>query len=305
MNRWEGISEFVAVAETENFTRAGERLGVSTAHVSRQIRSLEDRLACKLLYRTTRRVSLTEIGTLYYQRCRTALDGLEEAERAVTNLQTTPRGRIKLTAPVTYGEETIAPLVNEFVARYPELSVTLELTNQTMDLVEGGFDLAIRLGRLKDSSLMARKLATRTLHVCGSPDYIRTHGSPHTLSELDRHSCLLGSNDFWRFREQGRERIVRVRGRLHCNSGKTLTDAALRGIGLAQLPDYYVRDHLRDGRLISLLDAYREPEEGIWAVHPHNRHQSPKVRMLVDYLMENIAGQRAQGFGSFSTSETL
>ncbi|MDC0662078.1 LysR substrate-binding domain-containing protein [Marinobacter sp. SS21] len=301
INPWEGVSEFVAVAETESFTQAGKRLGASTAHVSRQVRNLEERLACKLFHRTTRKVSLTEVGNLYYQRCRSALDGLEEAERAVTNLHNTPRGSIKLTAPVTYGEEVIAPLVNTFVARYPELSLHMELTNRTVDLVDGGFDLAIRLGRLQDSSLVARKLATRTLHVCGSPEYIRTHGRPHSLSELDRHNCLVGSNDFWRFRDQGRERIIRVHGRLHCNSGKALTDAALKGIGLVQLPDYYVEAHLQAGRLISMLEPYQEPEEGIWAVYPHARHQSTKVRMLVDYLMANVTEPASQSSGSANT----
>lgn len=288
MAHWEGVSEFVAVAETESFTQAGRRLGISTAQVSRQVRNLEDRLASKLLYRTTRKVSLTEAGSLYYQHCRAVLDGLDEAERAITNLQGTPRGRIKLTAPVTYGEDIIAPLVNEFVARYPALTVSLHLTNQTVDLIDGGYDLAIRLGKLQDSTLIARKLATRTLHVCGSASYIRTHGRPHSLSELEQHNCLQGSNDFWRFREQGRERTIRVRGNLHCNSGKGLVDAALKGIGLVQLPDYYVQPYLDDGSLISMLENVREPEEGIWALYPQNRHLSQKVRMLVDHLAANI-----------------
>lgn len=290
MSTWEGVSEFVAVAETESFTRAGQQLGISTAQVSRQVRNLEDRLASKLLYRTTRKVSLTEAGTLYYQHCRLVLDGLDEAERAVSSLQGTPRGKIKLTAPVTYGEEVIAPLVNDFLARHPALSITLHLTNQTVDLVDGGFDLAIRLGKLRDSTLIARKLATRTLHVCGSVQYIRTHGRPHSLSELEQHNCLVGSNDFWRFREDGRERNVRVSGSLHCNSGKSLVDAALRGVGLVQLPDYYVQPHLDDGTLIPMLEQNREPEEGIWALYPQNRHLSHKVRLLVEHLVNHIGG---------------
>lgn len=286
---WEGISEFVAVADTNSFTQAAKRLGISTAQVSRQVRNLEDRLATRLLYRTTRKVSLTEAGALYYQHSRSVLEALEAAEQAVSSLQEAPQGKIRITAPVTYGEDVIVPLVNTFLSRYPRLDITVQLTNQTVDLIEGGYDLAIRLGRLKDSSLAARKLASRTLHVCASPDYLKRNGCPHTLNELDRHNCLLGSNDFWRFRESGRERLMRVQGNLRCNSGKSLADAALKGIGLVQLPDYYVQHHLDSGALLPMLENFREPEEGIWAVFPHNRHLSPKIRMLLDHLVSATA----------------
>lgn len=293
MYPWEGVSEFVAVADSGSFTQAARRLGVSTAQISRQVRNLEDRLATRLLYRTTRKVSLTEAGQLYYQHSRSVLDGLEAAEQAVTHLQSSPQGKIRLTAPVTYGEDVVVPLVNDFLARYPRLEVTVHLTNQTVDLVDGGFDLAIRLGRLKNSSLVARKLASRTLHVCASRDYIHRHGAPHTLNELDQHNCLLGSNDFWRFREHGRERLMRVQGNLRCNSGKSLADAALKGIGLVQLPDYYVQHYLDQGLLLPMLESFQEPEEGIWAVLPHNRHLSPKIRMLVDHLVEATSTPKA------------
>ena len=156
---WEGVSEFVAVAEAESFTAAAKRLGISTAQVSRQVSALESRLSTKLLYRTTRKVSVTEAGQTYYQYCRQVLDGLEEAERAMTNLQLIPKGKLRLTAPVTYGEKVIAPLVNDFILRYPELEVQLNLTNQKLDLVGGGYDLAIRLGKLEDSSMMAKRLS--------------------------------------------------------------------------------------------------------------------------------------------------
>lgn len=203
MYRWEGVNEFVAVAETESFTRAASRLGVSTAQVSRQVSSLEARLSTRLFYRTTRRVSATEAGQIYYQHCRQVLDALEQAERSITNMQLVPRGRLRLTAPVTYGEKSIAPLVNDFVARYPELDVEMNLTNQTLDLVAEGYDLAVRLGKLEDSSLMARRLASRTLYVCASPAYLSAHGTPHSLSELEHHNCLQGNLDYWRFQEAG------------------------------------------------------------------------------------------------------
>lgn len=285
---WEGVSEFVAVAEMESFTGAAKRLGISTAQVSRQISALETRLSTKLFYRTTRKVSVTEAGQIYYQHCRQVLDGLEEAERTITNLQLAPRGKLRLTAPVTYGEKTIAPLVNDFVLRYPELEVQMRLTNQKLDLVAEGYDLAVRLGKLEDSSMMARRLASRTQYVCASPDYLSTYGVPHTLSELELHNCLQGNLDYWRFQDQGKARNIRVKGNIRCNSGWALLDAALKGIGIVQLPDYYVQPSLASGQLISLLEHYQEPDDGIWALYPHNRHLSPKVRMLLDFLSEAL-----------------
>ncbi|WP_078083325.1 LysR substrate-binding domain-containing protein [Microbulbifer mangrovi] len=288
MGKWEGVSEFVAVAEAGSFTGAARKLGISTAQVSRQVSALEARLSTKLLYRTTRKVSVTEVGTVYYQHCRQVLDGLAEAERAVTDLQQVPRGRLRLTAPVTYGETTLAPLVNDFALRYPELQVEMELTNQKLDLVAEGYDLAIRLGQLTDSSMMARRLGSRTLHVCASPGYLSSHGEPHSLSELARHNCLPGTLDYWRFREQGRSRNIRVNGSFRCNSGRALVDAAVKGIGIVQLPDYYVDEYLQGGQLVSLLEHYRERDDGIWGIYPHNRHLSPKVSMLLDFLDEFI-----------------
>ena len=287
--KWEGISEFVYVAEKESFTLASKKMAISTAQVSRQVSALEKRLNVKLFYRTTRKVSLTEEGRIFYQHCRSVLDGLDTAERAITNLQSKPQGKIKLTAPVTYGEQQILPLVNDFVKKYSDVEVSAYLSNQRVDLVEEGYDLAIRLGKLGDSSMMAKKLGKRTNFVCASPAYLQIHGIPHSLSELNKHSCLLGTLDYWHFRESGREKNVRVTGKLRYNSGFALVDAALKGLGIVQLPDYYVQQQLKSGELVSLLDNYREPEEGIWAVYPHNRHLSPKIRLLVDYLTEQLA----------------
>ena len=289
MYLWNGVSEFTAVAETESFTAAAKQLAISTAQVSRQVSALEDRLDAKLLYRTTRRVSLTEVGAVYYQHCRHVLDGLEDAERAITNLQSKPRGKIKLTAPVTYGEDSITPLVNDFVKLYPELEVNINLTNKTVDLVDEGYDLAIRLGRLSDSTMMAKKLASRTQYVCASTVYINAYGVPHSLSELESHNCLRGTIDVWRFQVSGKEKNIRVSGNIRCNSGYGLVDAALKGIGIIQLPDYYVQPYIDGGQLITMLDNYREAEEGVWALYPHNRHLSSKIRMLVDFLAEGLS----------------
>jgi len=287
--QWEGISEFVSVAELGSFTQASKKLVISTAQVSRQISALESRLNIKLLYRTTRKVSLTEEGRVFYQHCRSVLDGLNEAERVITNLQSTPQGKIKITAPVTYGEQYIIPLINDFVAQYSKVEVSVYLTNKQVDLVDEGYDLAIRLGRLNDSTLMAKKLSKRASYVCASPRYLEKYGTPHTLSELEQHNCLLGTLDYWRFNESGKEKNIRVVGGLRYNSGVGLVDATLKGLGIVQLPDYYVEQYFNDRVLVSLLDNYRMPDEGIWAVYPHNRHLSPKIRLLVEYLSKNIA----------------
>ncbi|PKH86294.1 MULTISPECIES: LysR family transcriptional regulator [Colwellia] len=287
--QWEGISEFVYVAENESFTLASKKMAISTAQVSRQISALEKRLNIKLFYRTTRKVSLTEEGRIFYQHCRSVLDGLDAAERAITNLQSKPQGKIKLTAPVTYGEKQILPLVNNFLKQYSDVEVSAYLSNQRVDLVEDGYDLAIRLGNLSDSSMMAKKLGERSNFVCASPLYLHKHGIPHSISELNKHSCLLGTNNYWHFRESDKEKSVRITGRLRYNSGYSLTDAALKGLGIVQLPDYYVKQHLQSGELVTLLDNYRAPDEGIWAIYPQNRHLSPKIRLLVDYLVAHLS----------------
>lgn len=285
----EGIREFVFVAEKESFTQASKLLGISTAQVSRQISALEQRLNVKLFYRTTRKVSLTEEGSVFYQHCRSVLDGLQAAERAVTNLQSTPQGKIKLSLPSIYGEQQILPLINEFALMHPKVEIDAHLTNRQVDLIEEGYDLAIRLGKLSDSSMMAKKLNTRLSFVCAAPEYLTKQGTPHSLSELNRHNCLLGTLDYWRFLVSGKEKKIRVSGRLHYNSGLGLLDAAIKGLGMVQLPDYYVRPHLESGELISVLDNFQVPDEGVWAVYPQNRHLSPKIRALVDFLYENLS----------------
>lgn len=288
MANWEGVSEFVAVADSGSFTAAAKKLSTSVAQVSRRVSALEERLAVKLLNRTTRKVTLSEAGRVYFQQCRHLVEGLEQAEIAVSQMQSTPKGLIKVTAPVTYGEQNLAPLLNEFLQRYPQVDLEFELTNQKLDLIDAGIDLAVRLGRLEDSSLIARRLSSRQLYVCASQSYLDRHGEPHKLSDLNRHHCLIGSVAQWRFRDQGKEISQRISGRIKCNSGIALRDAAKRGLGLVQLPDYYVKQDLESGDLIEVLRQYRDESNGIWALYPTSRHLSPKVRLLVDFLAQKL-----------------
>ncbi|MDP5207012.1 LysR family transcriptional regulator [Alishewanella sp. SMS8] len=289
MKQWIGISEFVAVAEQQSFTKAAKQLGISVAQVSRNIAELEASLAIKLLYRSTRSVSLTEEGLLYLQHCRHLVASLDEANRTLANLKVTPRGQIKLTAPVFYGETRIAPLLHDFMLRYPDTELDLQLSNNKLDLVQGGYDLAIRLGTLESSSLIARKLASRTQYVVASPAYLAQHGTPTSLTALAQHQCLTGTVANWRFMQQGKIVQFKPQGRIVCNSGVALRDAALKGLGLVQLPDYYVSDNLQQGELVAVLSELRQPDEGIWAIYPQNRHLSAKVRVLVDYLASKLS----------------
>lgn len=287
-NRWEGLDEFVAVAESGQFTAAAERLGVSSSHISRQVARLEERLQTRLFYRSTRRVVLTEAGQTFLQHCQRLQDGREEALRAVGDLTSEPKGLLRMTCAVAYGERFIAPLVTRFMQAYPQLRVDIELTNRTLDLVHEGLDVAIRLGRLQDSRLVATRLAPRRMYLCASPSYLEHYGRPHSLSELARHNCLVGSSDNWLLQQNGREVLHRAQGNWRCNSGQAVLDAALQGCGLCYLPDYYVLEHMRSGALVSLLEAHQPPNTAVWALYPQQRHLSPKVRKLVDYLKDGL-----------------
>lgn len=290
---WDGIDEFVAVAETGGFTRAAERLRLSSSHVSRAVARLEDRLQARLFYRTTRKVSLTESGQAFLARCQRLAEERDEAFLAVGDLQGTGpgavKGRLRMTCATSYGERFVVPLVNDLLERHPQLSVEVELTNRTLDLVQEGFDLAVRLGRLNESSLVATRIAPRVMHLCAAPAYLERHGAPARLADLAGHECLTGTSDGWLFDEGGREWLFRPRGRWRCNSGVSVLDAALRGFGLCQLPDYYVQAPIADGRLVPLLEAHRPPNTAVWAVYPQKRHVPPKVHAAIRHLKEGLA----------------
>ncbi len=282
MIQWEGLNEFIAVAETESFTSAGQRLNISTAQVSRQVSAIESRLAVQLFYRTTRKVSLTESGRQLYRRCRPLLDALQEVQREVSEQQSLPRGHIRLTAPVNFGEQILAPLLAEFCATYAEVKADLVLSNQRLDLIEEGLDLAIRIGKLANSTMKARRLATRKLTLCASPGYLDRHGRPETLTDLAQHNCLAGTSNSWHFRDKNQPCTLKIQGPLRCNSGTVLLEAAKRGLGLVQLPDHYVTESLVDGTLVALLEAHQPEPEDIWALYPHNRHLSITLRRFIE-----------------------
>lgn len=292
MRRWDGIEAFVNVVQKGSFTAAAEALGVSASHISRRISELEAQLGTPLIYRTTRTIRLSEAGEQYFEECHKLIQGFVSAEEKISQQQGEPRGQLKVTCGATFGERFIAPVLPEFLKRYPKLSIDLHLSNERVDLIREGYDLAIRLGRLEDSSLLARRLCNRTEYLCASPDYLELCGSPHTLNELNDHNCLQGSTSTWLFLDNGQRREFRVAGNWRSNSGPALLEAVKAGIGIAQLPDYYVEPLLKSGELVSLLDSYRYPLAGVWLVYPKVRQQLPRLKLLCDFLVESFTDRK-------------
>jgi len=288
-NRWESIEAFVRVVDTGSFSRAAEVLGVSKSHISRQISQLENRLDAQLLIRTTRKVTLTEVGRAFHLRCNDILDTLEDAEQAVIDLQEKPRGLLRISVAGAFGEEFITPAAIRFMQRHPGLTIDLDFSNRLVDLISEGYDLAIRAGTLKDSSLIARRIASRELIICAAPDYFERQGRPESIDALVNHNCLVGTVSAWRFRQGGRNFGLRVEGNWRSNNGRALLHAARAGLGLVQLPAFYVRTDIENGQLVTALDEFKPLDTAIWAVYPHNRHLSAKVRLFVNYLAECFA----------------
>jgi DNA-binding transcriptional LysR family regulator len=295
MDRLTSLTAFVRVVDTGGFSAAGRRLNLSTTMVSNHVQALEERLGARLLHRTTRKVSLTEIGKTYYDRCVQILADIEQADDIAGAMQSTPRGTLRIYT-ATHVVPFIAPVVSEFLAAYPEVKVDLSMGEGTIDLIEEGFDVAIRLTPPPDSSLIVRSLATWRHVLCCSHAYIETHGRPEQLSDLAERNCLRHVNypyDEWRFIDRkGTPASVRISGRLSCNSGETLRRAALDGIGIALAAGFLVHDDLESGRLVRLLPEYRTVELSMNAVYPHRHHLSAKVRTFIDMLAHHAAEQQ-------------
>lgn len=292
----EGIEVFVKVVDEQSFSGAARVLEVSKSYVSKQISRLEDRLGARLLHRTTRKLTLTDVGRAFYERAARIVADVEEAEIAVTHLQSAPRGQLKMAIPMTFGFRYLAPLISEFMAEHPDLQVDLQLGDRKVDIVDEGFDLAVRIGSLADSSLIARKLATLEFITAASPEYLEAHGRPQHPSDLAHHQCLVYTSadqpSAWSFRSaEGEDVDVRVDGPMRANNGEALVAGALAGLGVTRMPDWMAADSLRAGRLVPILCDWSYQRGGIYAVYPHNRHLSPKVRLMVDFLGERFSGR--------------
>jgi DNA-binding transcriptional LysR family regulator len=279
---------FAEVVATGSFTRAARRLGLSKASVSREVARLERRLGAQLLRRTTRSMSLTEIGETFHAACQRVAEEAAEAERSVIEVQREPSGELRLCASVSFGQFQIAPRLPAFLDRYPKLSVRVELTDRMVDLVSERFDMAIRItGRLADATLVQRRLCPIRFVVCAAPSYLRRNGVPRQPADLEKHNCLGVGASPWSRILPGK-RAARLKSDLYIDNGDAVRRIAVLGHGIAFLPTYLMGEDLAAGRLVRVLAPELELEASAWAVYPHSRHASPKLRALIDYLAEEL-----------------
>jgi DNA-binding transcriptional LysR family regulator len=294
MDKFHTIEAFARVVEAGSFAGAAKRLGVSVSSVSRLVADLEAHLAVRLLNRTTRRISLTEAGRAFHERSVQLLADLEEAEASASAGAVVPRGTLRLSCAVTFGTEHVAPAIAGFMRKYPTVKVEIELSDRIVDLVDEGFDAAVRIGAVRGQNLVARRVGSTRLVCCASRAYLREHGEPRTPEDLAKHACLLyqyaPQRDTWPFTDKdGGERRVRVSGPAYANNGAFLTALACDGIGIAYEPDFIVGADLRAGRLQPILRAYTGAVGAISVVYASRRHLSAKVRAFSDFLAQHFA----------------
>jgi len=290
MNSFEGITEFIAVAESHGFSAAARRLGVSTSHVSRQVSGLEERLGTVLLARTTRKVRLTEAGHNYYLKCKELVDGLTEANEGLKSQQVQLNGTLRVSAAGEFAEEYVAPALIEFAAQHPDLNIDINFNSRVVNFVEEGIDFAIRYGRLNDSGLIARKLARRTLAAAASPEYLARHGTPTHPSELKNHSCLIANNDRWLFDDKGQSLEVKVYGRWRSNGARALVKACKMGLGICYMPRSSYGETIEDNGLVEILNPYGTQEVTTWIVYANRKYLPARARLAVQYLLEKFEG---------------
>jgi DNA-binding transcriptional LysR family regulator len=293
VDKFQEMTSFVAVVEAGSFTGAADALGLSKAAVSRHVGDLEQRLGVRLLHRTTRRLSLTDDGQRFHMRAKDLLATVDEAESEITARSGEPSGLLRINAPLTFGVLHLAPLWGRFAGAHPQVSLEIDLSDRVVDLVEEGYDLAVRITHLPDSQLVSRKLATSRMVLCASPGYLARHGSPVHPRDLAAHRVISYSywstRDEWRFTGPDGAVQVRTQPRLHTNNGDTCRAAALDHQGIILQPDFLVGDDLRQGALVELLPDYASLTIAIQAVYPSRKHLPLKTRRMVDFLVEAFA----------------
>lgn len=303
MDRLDEIRAFAAVAEARSFTQGARKLEVSGAQVSKMVARLENRLGARLLNRTTRDVSLTDTGQAYLERARDLLESFDALESSVRD-QSGPSGNLKVSAPVSFGKNQLTPALLDFASGCEAVSLDVNFSDRVVNLVEEGFDVAVRIGHLTDSSLVARRLAAVRMVTCASPDYLARAGAPSTLADLAAHEAIIDTNardaTAWRFGPHGDLQEVRVHGRLRFNGAEPAVAAAVAGFGITRSPAFAAAEDLRAGRLVPLLCNFEPELIHVHAVYPHARHLAAKVRAFVDFLVARYAGEPEwhQGWGS-------
>jgi DNA-binding transcriptional LysR family regulator len=301
MDRLTSMAVFVRAVERGGFAAAADELGLSATMVGLHVRALEERLQARLLERTTRRQRLTEVGRLYYERCKQILADVEAADASANALSTTPRGTLRVTAPVSFGVHALAPAIARYLELYPDVEIVLAVNDRVVDLIDEGFEVAVRIGTLADSRLVARPLAPYRMVACASPDYLQRNGTPREPADLASHNCL--GFDHWRNRSEWRfegprgSHTVGVRGSLRANNGEALRIAALSGIGIIVQPEVLLADDIRAGRLVALLRDYALPARPMQVVYLPDRRPTAKLRTFVDFVIERF-GDRKRRKGS-------
>lgn len=296
MDRLRAFQVFAAVVGQGSFTRAADKLETSPANVTRYVNELEEMLGARLLNRTSRRLSLTETGKTLYDRALSILEEVAETEAIASSAAMQPRGRLRINAPLSFGILHLAPLWPQFMARYPDIELDISLVDRLVDLVDEGFDLAVRISRGGSPTVISRKIATIRHFVCASPEYIARQGAPQTPDDIRNHPCIAyaysASADEWRLLDgAGQLHTVPVTNIFHTNNGETACAAALAGLGLILQPTFLIGELLRQGRLVRLLPDYQTPEIDVLAVYPSRRYVSAKVRVMVDFLVEAFRGK--------------
>lgn len=291
MNQLEAMKVFCAVVEAGGFAPAADRLGISTSAASRYVAQLESHLNARLLNRTTRRVSPTDSGYAYFERCTQLLADLDEADEAVSGAARTPRGRLRVTAPIAFATMRLAPAFAAFLREYPEVTLDVNLSDSVADFIEEGLDMAIRIGRVGSENLVARRIGTARLFYCASPAYLARAGNPRTPAELADHDCVTYAytptgNQWQMINEAGETVSVRVRGPVHSNNGMLLAEMASEGAGVTAAPDFILEPHLQSGRLVRLFTDLEPRGLPIHVVYPTRRHLSAKVQALTNFLAD-------------------
>lgn len=288
---------FIQVVDSNGFSAAAREMGRSKALVSKYVGELEDELGVRLLNRTTRQVSLTEVGEAYYKEAAEILQRIDDLQASVQSSHQEVRGRLRVSAPRSMGDDMLNKAMMHFLTRYPDINLDLRLEDRFVDLVEEGFDLAVRVTQLEDSSLIARKIAPFRTIVCATPEVIERHGALNVPADLSTRPCIIDTNyrykQNWAFQSEGERLSVAVKGPLEVNSAAAAREAALAHLGFLRTPLFFVADDVKTGALVPLLEPFEEPMRGIYAVYPHRRHLSAKVRALVDFLVEWTAKNRA------------
>lgn len=292
MDRLTSMAVYLRVVEKGGFSAAAEEFDISPTMVGKHVRALEERLGGRLLNRTTRSQSLTELGRTYYERCKQVVADVEAMEDIASEMRSTPRGVLRVNAPMSFGSMQLAPALADYMARFPEVEIDLSLNDRVVDLVDEGYEVAIRVGDLADSGLVARKLAPYRIIACASPDYLARHGKPRTPRDLLKHNCLafsVGSvGHHWHFQGASGKQIIAIKGRLQINNGEGLRNAALRGIGFIWQPESLVANDIKAKRLVRILVNHEPAPRAMHVVYHADRRPTPKLKSFVDFVLDRF-----------------